>query len=171
MGAILMPFFGRQHGAGFKWMVNSFGTNYRMTEIQAAIGRIMLKRLDGMVRARRERAAMLNRVFRDIPGLTVTLPSKDCYHSYYKYYVYADMKRLRAGWSRDRILRELSAKGIPCGCGACPEIYREKAFRDQRQKLGLPPQERRPVARWMGESSMMFLVHPTLEKKMHGIRD
>lgn len=157
--------FGQKGGIGFKWMVNSFGTNYRMTEMQAVIGRIMLKRLDKMVQARRVRATMLNRAFRNIPGLTVALPPKDCYHAYYKYYVYLDLERLRPDWSRDRILRELSARGIPCGSGACPEIYREKAFRDQRRKLVLPPQEPCPIARWMGEASMMFLVHPTLKKE------
>jgi dTDP-4-amino-4,6-dideoxygalactose transaminase len=157
--------FGRKGGTGFKWMVNSFGTNYRMTEIQAAIGRIALRRLDSMVAVRREHAECLSAAFEKLPGLIVTRPAKEIFHSYYKYYVYVDKKRLCAGWSRDRILHELSARGIPCGSGSCPEIYREKAFKDQRRRLGLPPQERCPIARRMGETSMMFLVHPTLTKE------
>ena len=157
--------FGRQGGTGFKWMVNSFGTNYRMTEMQAVIGRIMLKRLDGMVRARRENAGMLGRAFGGMPGLEVTVPPKECYHAYYKYYVKADLKVLKPGWTRNAILKELALRGIPCGIGACPEIYREKAFRLYRKKLSYPSQERLPVAKNWGEVSLMFHVHPTLKKE------
>jgi dTDP-4-amino-4,6-dideoxygalactose transaminase len=157
--------FGRKSGTDFKWMVNSFGTNYRMTEMQAAIGRIMLRRLDRMVGVRRRHAGFLSRAFEKLPGLIVAIPPEHIFHAYYKYYVYLDLESLRAGWSRDRVLQELAEDGIPCGCGACPEIYREKAFRDWRRKIGLPPQERLPAARKMGESSLMFLVHPTLTKE------
>lgn len=157
--------FGRKSGTDFKWMVNSFGTNYRMIEMQAAIGRIMLRRLDHMVGVRRRHAGVLSRAFEKLPGLIVAHPPKHAFHAYYKYYVYLDLKSLRAGWSRDRVLQELAKNGIPCGCGACPEIYREKAFRDWRRKLGLPPQERLPVARKMGETSIMFQVHPTLTEE------
>ncbi|MFH1799982.1 MAG: DegT/DnrJ/EryC1/StrS aminotransferase family protein [Candidatus Omnitrophota bacterium] len=157
--------FGRQNGTGFKWMVNSFGTNYRMTEMQAVIGRIMLKRLDGMVRARRDRARTLDRAFKDMPGLKVTVPSKDCYHAYYKYHVRVDPEALKPGRTRDWILKELSSRGIPCGIGSCPEIYREKAFQTFRKKLSYPPQERLPEAKKWGETSLMFLVHPTLKKE------
>lgn len=150
---------------GFKWMVNSFGTNYRMTEMQAVIGRIMLKRLDRMVRIRRRHAEMLNQAFKGMPGLKFTLPSKDCYHSYYKYYVQTDLDALKRGWTRDAILKELSKRGIPCGVGACPEIYWEKAFQIYRKKLSCPPQKRLPVAKKWGETSMMFQVHSTLKKE------
>ena len=157
--------FGRQGGTGFKWMVNSFGTNYRMAEMQAVIGRIMLKRLDGMVRARRERAGMLDRAFRNMPGLKVTVPPKDCYHAYYKYHVRLEPEALRPRWTRDAILKELAFRGIPCGIGACPEIYRERAFQAFRKKLSYPTQKRLPVAKKWGEVSLMFQVHPTLKKE------
>ena len=157
--------FHQKGGTGFKWMVNSFGTNYRMTEMQAVIGRIMLKRLDEMVRTRRCHAARLNDAFEKVPGLAVTRPPEGIYHAYYKYYVLVDAKRLKKDWSRDRILQELAALGIPCGCGACPELYREKAFRVQRQKAGLKPQPRLPVAKTLGEKAIMLQVHPTLTEK------
>ncbi len=157
--------FGQKGGTGFKWMVNSFGTNYRMTEMQAVIGRIMLKRLDGMVRIRRNHAKMLDRAFKNMPGLVVTLPPKECYHAYYKYYVRANPEALKPGWTRDRILKELASRGIPCGIGACPEIYKEKAFKRQRVALGLKPQKALPGARHFGETSMMFQVHPTLTRE------
>lgn len=156
--------FHQKGGTGFNWMVNSFGTNYRMTEMQAVIGRIMLKRLEGMVSKRRRYAEMLNDAFERTSGLSVTRPDEKTYHSYYKYYVLVDTKSHKKGWSRDRILDELTKMGIPCGSGACPEIYREKAFRDQRKKSGLKPQPRLPVARDLGERSIMLQVHPTLSQ-------
>ncbi len=149
-------------GTGFKWMVNSFGTNYRMTEMQAVAGRIMLKRLDKMVQVRRQHADMLNKRFAGVEGLRLTLPDENIYHAYYKYYVHVRPEFLKKGVNRDSILKELSGKGIPCGLGACPEIYKEKAFRKQRAALGLKPQKTLPVTKRLGETSMMFLVHPTL---------
>ena len=122
-------------------------------------------RLDGMVRARRDRAGMLDRAFRDMPGLVVTSPPKDSYHAYYKYHVRTDLEATKPGWTRDAILRELSSRGIPCGVGACPEIYREKAFQLYRKKLSCPSQERLPVAKRWGEVALVFQVHPTLTKE------
>ena len=156
--------FNRKSGTGFVWMVNSFGTNYRMNEIQAAIGRIFLKRLDDMVSRRRKYAAMLDDAFEKIEGLVVTRPPKGIEPAYYKYYVQVNPKKLKKGLTRDGILKKLAALGVPCGCGACPELYREKAFRDQRKNLGRAPQKRLPAARKLGERCIMFQVHPTLSK-------
>ena len=154
--------FNSKAAKGFKWMVDSFGTNYRMTEIQAVVGRIMLKRLDKMVGSRRHHADIMNDRLSGLEGLRLTIPDEDILHSYYKYYVYVRPELLRKPVTRDIILKELSNRGIPCGVGACPEIYKEKAFRKQRASLGLKSQKVLPVARRLGETSMMFQVHPTL---------
>jgi len=165
--------FHHQTGAtGFRWMVNSFGTNYRMTEMQAVIGRIMLRRLDDMVLSRRRNAAILDAAWERVPGLVVVRPGDGFDHAYYKYYVQVDGTMLGPDWSRDRILREVSSFGIACGCGACPEIYREKAFRVQRRSLGLAAQRRLPRAKTLGERTMMFQVHPGLTGGcMHEVAD
>ena len=164
--------FGQKGGTGFKWMVNSFGTNYRMTEMQAAIGRIMLRKLDSWVKKRRKLAQILNENFAKMPALRTIIPAKEFYHSYYKYYVYVKLEKLRTGWSRDKILQELAKNGIFCGSGACSEVYLEKAFKDYRHNLGLLVQKRLPVAKMLGETSMMFQVHPTLtERDMNYIID
>ncbi|MCX5681526.1 MAG: DegT/DnrJ/EryC1/StrS aminotransferase family protein, partial [Candidatus Omnitrophica bacterium] len=157
--------FGRKQGVNFAWIVDSFGTNYRMIEIQAAIGRIMLKKLDGWVVKRRQLAQILNDNFSKMPALRTTIPPKEVYHSYYKFYVHVRPEKLKTGWSRDRILKELASKGIVCGCGACPELYLEKAFKDYRRGSGLSVQKRLPIAKKLGETSMMFQVHPTLSEK------
>ncbi|TDA69505.1 MAG: DegT/DnrJ/EryC1/StrS aminotransferase family protein [Clostridia bacterium] len=150
----------RQHPPGFRWLHESFGTNWRMTEMQAAIGRVALKKLPGWVAARRRNAAILTEGFRQIPALRVTVPPAEIGHSYYKYYAFLRPEALKEGWDRDRVSRAVNAEGIPCFTGCCSEIYLEKAFRD----AGLGPAERLPVARALGETSLMFLVHPTLSE-------
>jgi len=164
--------FTAKHPPGFRWLVKTFGTNCRMTEMQAAIGRVVLRKLDDWVEKRRNFAGILTDGFKKIPQLRVTIPPDYLYHSYYKYYVFVRTEKLRPGWTRDRVLGELEERGVPCGTGACPEIYLEEAFRNYGYKLGSKNYElkegRLPVANELGTTSLMFLVHPTLtEANMH----
>ena len=144
------------HPLGFRWLHEGFGSNYRLTEIQGAIGRLQLRELDRWVTKRRENARQLNQRVAEIPALRTTLPPDDLIHSYYKFYAFVRPSKLRTGWSRDRILTALEAEGLPGLSGSCPEIYREKAFEDQVFSV-------LPVARRLGETSLMLPVHPTLE--------
>jgi len=144
-------------GQIFRWLHESFGTNWRMTEMQAAIGRVILPKLPERLAIRRRHAALLTERFRASPALRVTIPPEHVGHAYYKYYVFLRRECLRRGWSRDRIVRELQAEGIPCGSGSCSEVYLEKAFED----TSLRPPGRLPVARELGRNSLMFLVDPT----------
>lgn len=146
----------------FVWSVRSFGTNLRMTEVQACLGRLMLKKLPGWVKRRRELAHRLAHGFSSVSGLRLSAPPAHMFHSYYKYYASVEPDALRPGWSRDRIIDELHRGGIPCGVGVCPEIYREQAFREYARRQGLPAFRRLPVSRRLGERCLMFLVHPTL---------
>jgi dTDP-4-amino-4,6-dideoxygalactose transaminase len=149
----------RQHGPGFRWLHESFGTNWRMTEMQAVLGRIQLNaRLAGWLQRRRENAAMLSRGFAGIPGLRLTLPPASVGHAYYKYYAFVETERLKPGWDRDRIMTAIQATSVPCASGSCSEVYLERAF----DGTGWRPAEPLPVARRLGETSLMFLVHPTL---------
>ena len=160
--------FHDEHPDGFRWQVKSFGSNYRMTEMQAAIGRVQLKKLDAWVEIRRRLASILTEGFKQFEALRVTCPPEEVRHSYYKYYVFVKPDRLRKGWSRDRVLMALLEKGIPCGTGVCPEIYLEKAFDLCEWRTGREGRRRLEVARQLGETSLMFLVHPTLEdENMH----
>ena len=147
----------QEHGPGFRWLHDSFGSNWRLTEIQSAIGRLQLQKLPRWVEIRRDHAAMLTATFAELPGLRVTLPPAHIGHAYYKYYAFVRPDSLRATWNRDRILAEIVARGVPCFVGSCSEIYREKAFPSEWR-----PKSRLPIARELGETSLMFLVHPTL---------
>lgn len=148
-------------GSRFRLLHECFGTNGRMTEMQAAIGRIQLGKLCGWVEQRRRNASVLSETFFTRTGLRVTLPPAHVIHSYYKYYTFVRPEELRPGWDRDRILTEVRQRGIVCMTGGCPELYLEKAFIDK----GYCPEERMPVAKMLGETSLMFLVHPTLEEQ------
>lgn len=153
--------YNRDHPPGFRWMTESFGTNWRLTEMQAAIGRLQLEKLNGWIEKRREYAAMLTQAFLRIPAVRVTLPPSDVGHAYYKYYVFVEPDRLLPDWSRDRIIAELTVLGVPCFSGSCSEIYLEKAF----DTLKFEQCVNVPVAKELGETSLMFLVHPTLTVK------
>ncbi|MEZ6045978.1 MAG: DegT/DnrJ/EryC1/StrS family aminotransferase [Planctomycetaceae bacterium] len=156
----------RKHETVFKWLHEDLGTNWRMTEMQAVIGRIALKRLPEWIAARRQHARILDEGFSRIPGIEVLKPGKEFGHSYYKYYALLDLDVLPADWNRDQFVAALQAEGIPCGSGACPEIYFEKVF----EKQNLQPADRLPVAAEIGTRSLMFMVHPTLnDADMHDI--
>jgi dTDP-4-amino-4,6-dideoxygalactose transaminase len=143
---------------GFKWIHDSFGTNWRMTEIQAAIGRVQLRKLSDWVKIRRRNASFLTSCCERFQAFRVTKPNKDFFHSYYKYYMFINTEALKHDWDRDKIMRAIQKEGVPCFTGSCPEIYLEKAFID----AGFAPKERFGVAKELGETSLMFLVHPTL---------
>ncbi len=151
----------RQHPPGFRWLHESFGTNWRMTEMQAAIGRVVLRKVPEWVATRRRYAQILTERFQQLPALRVTVPPAHVQHAYYRYYVYVRPQRLKPDWSRDRIMVELNQLGIPCTVGSCSEVYLEKSFRN----AGLSPAHRHPVSKQLSETSLAFLVHPTLSEQ------
>ena len=148
----------RQHPPGFRWVHESFGTNWRMTELQAVIGRIQLKRMAAWTAARTQNAERIWEVCRQHAAVRVPELPVDVVHAHYKCYVQICPDQLAEGWSRDRIVAAIADAGVPCFQGSCSEVYLEKAFDD----TGWRPAERLPVARELGETSLMFLVHPTL---------
>lgn len=151
--------YNQQHAPGFRWVHNGFGTNWRMLEMQAVIGRIQLRRMASWTK---RRAAIADRLRQGLipfsSALRVPVPVEGMTHAYYRQYAYVRPEGLKKGWSRDRIIAECTARGAVVMQGSCPEVYLEKAFD------GTPwrPLQRLPVARELGETSLMFLCHPTL---------
>ncbi|WP_104204261.1 DegT/DnrJ/EryC1/StrS family aminotransferase [Billgrantia saliphila] len=148
----------REHPPGFRWLHESFGTNWRLTEMQAAIGRIQLSRLPQWKAARQAHAARIWQAAGRSPGLRVPRVPEYCEHAAYKCYVFVEPDRLAEGWNRDRIMAAINEAGVPCFSGSCSEVYLEKAF----DETGWRPEAPLPVARELGETSLMFLCHPTL---------
>ena len=144
--------------ATFRWVHESFGTNGRMLEMQAAIGRLQLEKMSDWTQARRRHAAAITETARGLPGLRVVATPNWAEPAVYRSYVFVEPAALAEGWTRDRIVHEVRAEGVPCFVGSCSEIYLEKAFD------GTPwrPAARLPVAQELGDTSLAFLVHPTL---------
>ena len=169
----------RKHPPGFRWLHEGFGTNWRMLEMQAVIGRIQLHHMVEWTARRIKNAAALTQALQPFsgPNGVIRLPhfgcagqcgsrgtaqacDAGCIHALYKFYVYLRPELLATGWTRDRIVEAISAAGVPCYQGSCSEVYLEKAFDNTYWR----PAERLPVAKLLGETSIMFLVHPTLKK-------
>jgi dTDP-4-amino-4,6-dideoxygalactose transaminase len=148
----------KQHPPGFRWVHESFGTNWRMLEMQAVIGRIQLKRMPEWTKARQNNAEKILAICRNYDFLRVPFVPDYIEHAKYKCYVFVEPTLLPTGWSRDRIIDEINSRGIPCYQGSCSEVYLEKAF----DNTGWQPAERLANAKLLGETSLMFLVHPTL---------
>lgn len=148
----------RDHEPGFRWLHESFGTNWRMTEMQAVIGRIQLKRMPQWHEARAANFARIVHCAQKLKGLRVPVPGPEMEHGAYKCYVFVEPDALAPGWNRDRIVDEVVARGVPCFSGSCSEVYLEKAFDGTNWR----PAERLPVAKQLGENSLMFLIHPNL---------
>lgn len=150
--------FGPNPSGVFQWLHRSIGTNLRMTEMQAAIGRVVLGRLSQWSETRRRLAGTLAERLSGLPALRVPQPPGHVDHACYKFYAFLRPELLPPGWTRDRVVAAIRAEGIPCGSGACGEIYREAAL----EGVGWRRHERLPVARELAETSLMFQCHPTL---------
>lgn len=148
----------RAHPPGYRWVHESFGTNWRMLETQAVIGRIQLQRMALWTAQRQANAEKIAVVCQQYGAVRVPVVPADVQHGFYKYYVFVEPDKLADGWTRDRIVDEISARGVPCAHGSCSEVYLEKAF----DNTGFRPENRLKVAQELGETSVMFLVHPTL---------
>ena len=164
----------RQHPPGFRWLHESFGTNWRMTEMQAAIGRIQLVRMSDWTGKRGANAKTIADALEPFAkengpirlpefrcaNYSETGSNKECVHAHYKFYAYVRPQNLAPDWSRDRIVEEIAARGVPCFQGSCSEVYLERAF----DGTGWRPEQRLPIAKELGETSLAFLEHPTLTK-------
>lgn len=149
----------KQHPPGFRWLHDSFGTNFRMTEMQAVLGRIQLKRMLVWHETRLRYAEKIWQTAKETKGIRVPDIPANIQHAAYKCYVFIESNGLKEGWDRDRIMNQIVSMGVPCFSGSCSEVYLEKAF----DNTGFRPEKRLPNAKELGESSLMFLVHPTLK--------
>jgi len=150
----------REHPPGFRWVHDAFGTNWRMLEVQAAVGRLQITKMPEWSARRAmigHRIADALQDFGDV--VRAPLPRPAFGHAFYRFYAYVVPAALKPGWDRDRIIAELSAQDVPVFQGSCAEVYREKAF----DGTGWRPPTRLEVAKELGETSLMFLTHPTIE--------
>jgi len=141
---------------GFRWVHDSIGTNWRLTEIQSAIGRRQLRKLDQWQQRRVEIASEIwNAAGRWDALRVLDFDVQDFHHAAYRAYLFVRPERLAEGWSRDRIMMELNRLSVPTFVGSCGEVYREKAF-------ACAPLVSLPNAKELFETSLCLQVHPTL---------
>lgn len=150
--------YNKQHPPGFRWLHESFGSNWRLTEVQSAIGRYQLKKLDSWIIERRNNAARYDQVLSNFDKVRLTQPSEEIFHSYYKYYFFIKPQDLNEGWSQQKLITALNEEGIPAFSGSCSEMYLEKAFAHFDQSV-------LPQAHELTEQSYMLLVHPGITEQ------
>ncbi len=154
--------FKKKHPPGFRWLHDSFGTNFRMTEVQSALGRYQLRKLKSWNKIRKRNASIIQNIalkfpeFLHVPHLPI-----HSNHAFYRCYIQVKENSLKNKWNRDKIISEIVSHGVPAFSGSCSEIYLEKAFKDSKFSI----KKRLPNAKELGETSLCFLVHPTLTKK------
>ena len=153
--------YNTEHAPGFRWLHESFGTNWRMTEMQAVLGRIQLTKMPNWHEKRTENAHKIWNTAGQFSALYVPEIPKDITHAAYKCYLFVDETKLQPEWDRDRILNDIIQQGVPCYSGSCSEVYLEKAFDNTHLRPEIPLKN----AQSLGKSSLMFLVHPTLTQQ------
>ncbi|EKO3740210.1 DegT/DnrJ/EryC1/StrS aminotransferase family protein [Vibrio metschnikovii] len=153
--------YNRQHPPGFRWLHESFGTNWRMTEMQGVLGRIQLQRMAEWTAKRQHNGKLIDKAVADLSVVRCVQIADYIEHAEYKHYLFINPERLKADWTRDRIVEAINAEGVPAYQGSCSEIYLEKAFDNTPWR----PSERLKNAVTLGETSLMFLVHPTLTEQ------
>ncbi|HDM8158361.1 DegT/DnrJ/EryC1/StrS family aminotransferase [Vibrio harveyi] len=153
--------YNREHSPGFRWLHETFGTNWRMTELQAVIGRIQLTRMNKWTTLRQANAKKIDEAVADLAVVRRVEVPEYCEHAEYKHYLFVEPQNLADGWTRDGIIEAILERGVPAYQGSCSEVYLERAFD------GTPwrPVERLKNAVKLGETSLMFLVHPTLTEQ------
>ena len=151
----------REHPPGFRWLHESFGTNWRITEMQAAVGRLQLQKMPAWRATRAKYAEQIFATCESFEAMRVPKVPEDIEHAYYKCYVFIEPEKLKSGWTRDKIIAAINEQGVPVMAGSCSEIYMEKAF----DNTGWRPQEPLLTAQELGKTSLMFMVHPTLKQQ------
>jgi dTDP-4-amino-4,6-dideoxygalactose transaminase len=151
--------FNQRHAPGFRWLHETLGTNWRMTSMQAALGLRQLQRLSAWTETRTRNAFILQAAATQMPALRTPVPPDDIRHAYYRFYTFVRPERLKADYDRDRIVREIEARDVPCFVGSCSEMYLERCFADLDHG-----HQRLPVARQLGETSIAMLVDPTIDE-------
>src|SRR5210317_1523453 len=117
--------FFKKHRTGYKWLHDNLGSNYRMTEMQAAIGRVQLRLLDKMVKKRNFLANLYLNGLKDYYQKYEIIKIPDfkydtCTHAYYRLNLFLNKDKV----NQEKLIKKIKKNNINCGVGSCPEIYR-----------------------------------------------
>jgi len=146
----------RSHGEKAKYASFMLGHNYRMTEIQAAIGCVQLKKLPAFLSKRRSNARRLTEILKKTEKLQLPQEPKNFGHSWYLYTV-----RLKDATERerDRIVEELKKEGIGAEVYYVNPVHLMPYYRNVFGKFGLPETEE------AAKQIMSLPVHPSVKEE------
>ena len=151
----------RSQASCFRWLHESFGTNWRMTEMQSAIGRVVLRKVPRWIEIRRRNAAILTEALGRISALRITVPPAEVEHSYYKYYAFVRPERLRSGWDRNAIVQAIAAEGVH----VFPVVVARSTWRKRFRQHGAPEIPYQPRAN-LGRPASCFSFTRRLTKNI-----
>ena len=138
----------RNHGSPKRYLHESLGFNFRMTDLQAAIGLTQLKKVDQWNRLRQKNAAYLSNKLAGLPGIRVPKVREGCEHVFHQYTIRAE--------NRDALLEKLAAKGIGVGVYYPIPIHQQPLYRQAGYNDSLPVSEAASL------SVLSLPVHPAL---------
>jgi perosamine synthetase len=146
----------RSHGDTGKYNHVTLGYNYRMMNLQGAIGLVQLQRLEGFTAKRIENAAYLNNNIM-IKGITTPYQAKDVRHVYHQYVVRVEESFAS---SREKLMEYLQARGIGSAVHYPKAVYDHPLYRE----LGYI-NESCPISEDVSRKVLSLPVHPTLSKE------
>lgn len=106
------------------------GYNFRMTEVQGALGRVQLTRLDDYVAARRQHAHHLSRLLADVPGIIPPYEPPEAQHAFYKYIIRLDCDVITA--PALQFMTALQAEGIACSRRYPTPLHQQPLFTEHK---------------------------------------
>ncbi len=147
---------------GYIYIHDNLGSNFRITEMQSAIGIIQLNKIDLWNKIRTKNALLLNNYLSKNPLLRIPIPHKGLVHGWYKFNCFLNKDFLKDNWSREKIIKAIIERGYPAFQGGCSELYLEKCFSSKSSKK----YKKLLIANELGETNITFLVHPTIEEEL-----
>ena len=139
---------------------DGWGTNYKLTKVQAAVGLVQLKRLPGMIAARRKVAHERDAMLAGVPELMLPVEPPDCVHSYYLYTLL--VPRSWAGAKRDRVLEILKQEFRIEGMIANPPVYESSGL--LRRYMG---GKTLPLSDELGKRVFCPPIHPAMTREQN----
>jgi perosamine synthetase len=158
----------RTHGQTDKYYHTLMGLNYRMTDVEAVIGREQLKRLDEMLVIRRRNGTMLHERLADVPGLSVQKITPGSEHAWHQYGVVLDPDVI--GKEKEEVRSDLKEKGIGTGVAYPRGLHQQPIFEDMYGIISLPVTEylceniiNLPVHHGMSEDDVKYVIQTVQE--------
>tara|TARA_Y100000768_G_C23597090_1_gene504226 strand:- start:38 stop:595 length:558 start_codon:yes stop_codon:yes gene_type:complete len=160
-GKNLDKYFSNKTYKSFPYLHESIGSNYRLTEMQSAIGIYQLSKMSQWSSLRKRNAEIIINMINDLEVANTPVICKGHRHAWYKLYVTLNLDKIKSSLTRHDIILALNKKGVPCSFGGCGEIYNEPAYNIKNKKI----KNKLPNAHKLQGSSLMFQVHPTITKQ------